>query len=135
MRTKLACKNPIGHRCSTKLFHANLSSAKRLAASHSNPMSNSFIFIMEIHVVCCLPLSFFVSRGVIWKTKEMTNTRWSHTAGNTKRSCRYTWFIYQTLDQLKLIRTNIRIWNSKAQNASFCYVSVTFYFWRQKNPK
>ena len=43
-----------------KLFHANLSSAKRLAASHSNPMSNSFISMMEIHVVCGLPPGFFV---------------------------------------------------------------------------
>ena len=64
-----------------KLFHANLSSAKRLTDSHSNPMSNSFIFIMEIHVVCSLPLGFFaclgilkcnLSRGVIWKMKKMT---------------------------------------------------------------
>ena len=49
-----------------KLFHANLSSAKRLAASHSNPMSNSFIFIMEIHIVRCLPLGFFVCLREYW---------------------------------------------------------------------
>ena len=65
-----------------KSFHANLSSAKRLTASHSNPMSNSFIFILEINVVCCLHLDFFVclreywsailAGRVIWKTKKMT---------------------------------------------------------------
>ena len=43
-----------------KLFHANLSSGKQLAASHSNPMSNSFIFIMEIQIARCLLLGFFV---------------------------------------------------------------------------
>ena len=59
----------------------------------------------------------------------------SHTTGTTKRSCRYTWFIYQKFDPLKVIRTNIRIWNSKAQSANFCYVSVTFCIWRQKTPK
>ena len=78
----MTCKNPIGHTSCMKLFHANLSSAKRLTASHSNPMSNSFIFILEINVVCCLPLDFFVclrecwsailTGGVIWKTKKMT---------------------------------------------------------------
>ena len=57
---KLAFKNPIGQTSSMRLFHANFSSTKRLAASHFNPMSNSFIFIMDIHVVCCLPLDSFV---------------------------------------------------------------------------
>ena len=49
-----------------KLFHANLSSGKQLAASHSNPMSNSFIFIIEIHVVCCLTLGFLVCLREYW---------------------------------------------------------------------
>ena len=40
MGTKLACKNPIGHTSSMRLFHANLSSVKRLATSYSNTMSN-----------------------------------------------------------------------------------------------
>ena len=66
VRTQLACKNPIGHTSSIKLFHGNLSSAKRLAASHSNPMSNSFIFIMEIQVVRYLPLGFFVCLREYW---------------------------------------------------------------------
>ena len=66
VRTQLACKNPIGHTSSIKLFHGNLPSAKRLAASHSNPMSNSFIFIMEIQVVRYLPLGFFVCLREYW---------------------------------------------------------------------
>ena len=49
-----------------KLFHANLSSAKRLASSHSNLMSYSFIFIMKIHVFCCLPLGFFSCFREYW---------------------------------------------------------------------
>ena len=49
-----------------KLFHTNLTLAKRLAASHLNPMSDSLIFIMKIHIVCCLPLDFFVCLRKYW---------------------------------------------------------------------
>ena len=49
-----------------KSFRVNLSLAKRIAASDSNPMSNSFIFIMEIHVVPFLPLGFFVYLRDYW---------------------------------------------------------------------
>ena len=58
-----------------------MSSAKGLSASHSNPMSNSFIFIMEIHVVHCLATSWIfrllqgilkcnLSRGVLKDKKD-----------------------------------------------------------------
>ena len=66
VRTSLACKNLIGHTSSIKLFHAHLTSAKSLAASHFNPMSNSFIFIKEIQVVRCLPLRIFVGLREYW---------------------------------------------------------------------
>ena len=64
-----------------ELFHTNLSSAIRLAASHSNPMSNSFIFIMEIQVICCLPLGFFVCLRKYWsaifaRVSSKNHKRW-----------------------------------------------------------
>ena len=59
----LAKLNLIGNTSFMKLFHANLSSAKRLAASHSNPMSNSFIFIMEIMQFAVYLLAFLFASG------------------------------------------------------------------------